>query len=217
MARDLAQDYNEAFRLTVYATFGLLKNPPRQVCAGILDPSRFPDFREVRKIIWEFTRYLEQGLPSGSLHLQLEWHPKLLVNVKALLERLEHDHQLASQDNLNMRLKKTGLPAKALVDANTERAIIDAALRVETIHGVKGESLDAVLYLADKEHVKALVNGTGTELGRIGYVALTRARNLFWLGILKADADTYRTALTGHTLVERQYDAQLDLPLASNL
>jgi hypothetical protein len=149
------------------------------------------------------------------LHMQLEWHPKLLVNVKALLERLEQDHQLASQDNLNMRLKKTGLPAKVLVDANTERAIIDAALRVETIHGVKGESLDAVLYLADKEHVKALVNGTGTELGRIGYVALTRARDLFWLGILKTDADTYRTALTGHTFVERQYDAQLDLPLAS--
>jgi hypothetical protein len=147
----------------------------------------------------------------------LEWHPKLLMNMKALLERLKQDHQLPSQDNLNMRLKKTGLPAKALFDANTERAVIDAALRVETIHGVKGESLDAVLYLADKEHVKALVNGTGTELGRIGYVALTRARNLFWLGILKADADTYCSALTGHTFVERQYDAQLDLPLASNL
>jgi DNA-directed RNA polymerase specialized sigma24 family protein len=73
-------------------------------------------------------------------------------------ERLKQRHQLASQDNLNMRLKKTGLPAKALVDANTERAIIDAALRVETIHGVKGEGLDAVLYLADKEHAKALVN-----------------------------------------------------------
>jgi superfamily I DNA/RNA helicase len=217
MARDLARDYNEAFRLTVYAIVGLLKSPPRHVCAGILDPSRFPDLRNARKIVWEFTRNPEQGLPSGSLHMQLEWHPKLLVNVKALLERLEQDHQLASQDNLNMRLKKTGLPAKVLVDANTERAVIDAALRVETIHGVKGESLDAVLYLADKEHVKALVNGTGTELGRIGYVALTRARDLFWLGTLKADADTYRTALTGHTFVERQYDAQLDLPLASNL
>jgi hypothetical protein len=149
--------------------------------------------------------------------MQLEWHPKLLMNVKALLERLKQDHQLPSQDNLNMRLKKTGLPAKALFDANTERAVIDAALRVETIHSVKGESLDAVLYLADKEHLKALVNGTGTELGRIGYVAVTRARNLFWLGILKADADTYRSALTGHTFMECQYDAQLDLPLASNL
>ena len=101
---------------------------------------------------------------------------------------------------------------------NTERAAqIHAALRVDTYHGVKGESLD-VLHSADKEHVKALVNGTGTELGRIGYVALTRARNISsGLEILKADADTYRSALTGHTFVERQYDAQLDLPLASTL
>jgi superfamily I DNA/RNA helicase len=216
MARDLARDYNEAFRLTVYAIAGLLKNPPQQFCAGMLDPSRFPDFRDVRKIIWEFTRNRGCGLPSGSLHMQLEWHPKLLITVKALLKRLEQDHQLASQDNLNMRLKKTGLPEKVLVDSNTERTVIDAALRVETIHGVKGESLDAVLYLADREHIQALVNGTGTELGRIGYVALTRARDVFWLGILKADADTYRAALTGHTFVERQYDAQLNLPLASN-
>jgi hypothetical protein len=216
VARDLAQDYNEAFRLTVYAIVGLLKNPPRQICAGILDPSSFSDYRDLRRIIWEFTRNPEQGLPSGSLHMQLEWHQKLLVSVKALLERLRQDHQLSPQDNLNMRLKKTGLPAKALVGINMERAVINAALRVETIHGVKGENLDAVLYLADREHVKALVNGTGTELGRIGYVALTRSRDLFWLGITKADADIYRTALTGHTFVERQYDAQLNLHLPPN-
>jgi hypothetical protein len=70
MARDLAQDYNEAFRLTVYATVSLFENAPRQVCVGILDPSRFPNLRDVRKIIWEFTRNPEQGLPSGSLHMR---------------------------------------------------------------------------------------------------------------------------------------------------
>lgn len=205
MARDLAQDYNEAFRLTAEAIVSLLKNPSPQVGAAILDPSRFPDFRDVRKIIWEFTRNPQQGLPSGSLHMHLEWHPKLLVNVKALLDRLEQDHQLASQDNLNMRLRMTGLPANAIVGTDTERTAIDAALRVETVHGVKGESLDAVLYLADRDHVKALIDGTRTELGRIGYVALTRARHLFWLGITKADANIHRTALTGHGFVERQY------------
>jgi putative ATP-dependent endonuclease of OLD family len=31
-----------------------------------------------------------------------------------------------------------------------------------------------------------------------------------------SEEDTYRAALTGHTFVERQYDAQLNLPLASN-
>ena len=214
MARDLAGDYNEAFRLTAFAIVGLLKNAPQQICAAILDPSRYHDFRGVRKLIWEFTRDSAGGLPSGSLHMQVDWHAKLLVNVKALMERLILDHQLTSQENLNMRLKKTGLPDRALIEANTERTTIDRLLRVETIHGVKGESLDAVLYLADKDHVKAMVNGTGTELGRIGYVALTRARDLFWLGLLRTDANTYGTALTGHKFVERQYNAQLNLPLA---
>jgi hypothetical protein len=112
---------------------GTFKNPSRQLCAGILDPSRFPDFRDVRKTIWEFTRNPQIGLPSGSLPMQSEWHPKILVNVKVLLDRLLLDHQLASQDNLNMRLKKTGLPVKALVESDSEKAVIDAALRVETI------------------------------------------------------------------------------------
>ncbi len=215
MARDLAGDYNEAFRLTVFAIVELLKNPPQQLCAAILDPFRSRDFRGVRKLIWEFTRDSSGGLPSGSLHMQLTWHTKLLTNVKGLMELLKLDHQLAPQETLNMRLKKTGLPDRALIDVNTARTTIDKSLRVETIHGVKGESLDAVLYLADKDHVKAMVNGTGTELGRIGYVALTRARNLFWLGILRTDAKVYGAALTGHNFVERQYDAQLNLSLES--
>ena len=34
-----------------------------------------------------------------------------------------------------------------------------------------------------KGHVRALLNGTSTEEGRIGYVALTRARDLFVLAV----------------------------------
>tara|TARA_R100000306_G_scaffold58982_1_gene57742 strand:- start:3161 stop:3349 length:189 start_codon:yes stop_codon:yes gene_type:complete len=40
-----------------------------------------------------------------------------------------------------------------------------------------------VLYLTNKEHAEGLMNGVDTEIGRIGYVAVTRARNLFWLGV----------------------------------
>lgn len=213
LARDVARDYQEALRLIALAVASLLQNPPHQFCSNILDSSRIADYRDIRKVIWDFTRNSKAGLPSGSLDAESAWHSQLLVNVKGLLEHLERDHKLSSKGNLTMRLKKTGLPAAKLVGANKERIEIDAGLRVETIHGVKGESLDAVLYLADKEHVEALVNGTGTELGRIGYVALTRARNLFWLGLTKTDANIYRSLLTGHGFVERQYDPQLELPL----
>lgn len=56
-------------------------------------------------------------------------------------------------------------------------------IRVDTVHQAKGESLDAVLYLATKEHVSALLAGMDSELGRIGYVAATRARNLLRVGV----------------------------------
>ena len=48
---------------------------------------------------------------------------------------------------------------------------------------MKGESLDAVLYVAKKPHVRAFLDGPASEDGRIGYVALTRARDLFVLAI----------------------------------
>jgi len=39
------------------------------------------------------------------------------------------------------------------------------------------------LLMATKEHVAALLDGVNSEVGRIGYVAVTRARNLLWLGV----------------------------------
>lgn len=40
-----------------------------------------------------------------------------------------------------------------------------------------------MLYIATKANISALLAGTSTEEGRIGYVALTRAKNLFWLAV----------------------------------
>lgn len=108
-------------------------------------------------------------------------------------------------DKIGSRLKKTKLPDEPMVSSQVKKSVIDPALRVETIHGVKGESLDAVLYLADRDHVKAMIDGTSTELGRIGYVALTRARNLFWLGLKKEDSETCRDALLQQGFIEKEY------------
>jgi ATP-dependent exoDNAse (exonuclease V) beta subunit len=51
------------------------------------------------------------------------------------------------------------------------------------VHQSKGESLDAVMYIASSDHAKKMLNGPDTELGRIGYVALTRAKNFFLLAV----------------------------------
>lgn len=53
-----------------------------------------------------------------------------------------------------------------------------------------------MLYLAaKKEHASALLAGVDTEVGRIGYVAVTRARNLIWLGIPANSLEELRPVL----------------------
>jgi hypothetical protein len=216
MARDSARDYQEAFNITACALVALLKDPPPHLCSKMLETSRYTEFREIRKVVWEFTRNSGTGLPAGTLKAESEWHPKLVARVKALLGRIEKKFKYAPLDNLGSRLKKTKLPDVPMVSSQSKKSSVHPALRVETIHGVKGESLDAVLYLADKDHVKAMLEGTGTELGRIGYVALTRARNLFWLGLSAECAATYRKALLQHSFVERDHTSSVSVAVAAS-
>jgi len=43
--------------------------------------------------------------------------------------------------------------------------------------------------------VNALLAGVDTEVGRIGYVAVTRVRNLLWLGVPANALEALRPAL----------------------
>lgn len=205
MARDSAGDYQEAFHLTAKAVVALLKAPPPHLCARMLDPSKYPEFRAVRKLVWEFARDGKTGLPLASLRAASCWHPQLVERVKVLLGKIETTFGYVAVENIGQRLAKTKLLDEPMLKSQSNNEHIDRALRVETVHGVKGETLDAVLYLAKKDHLKAMLNGTGTELGRIGYVALTRARNLFWLAILKSDASLHRDALVRNLFIEWDY------------
>lgn len=111
-----------------------------------------------------------------------EWHPQLLTNLKKLLSTTEGQFGLKAADRLGNKLAKTGLLDLPLTGAVEEKDR-GPGIRVETIHQVKGESIGAVLYVTKKPNVDALLAGTLTEEGRIGYVAVTRARNLFWLAV----------------------------------
>lgn len=100
-----------------------------------------------------------------------------------------------SINNIGRRLAKRALPNVPIITEFDLTEELDAIIRVDTVHQSKGESLDAVLYLATKDHVEALLEGVDTELGRIGYVAVTRARNLFWLGVPEKALAQLRPAL----------------------
>lgn len=136
----------------------------------------------LKRMLWTFTRNEKTGLPLSSLEAKTKWHPQLLKNMRELLAKMEKEFGLKTVATFGQRMAKKGLEDIALtgVEAAEKKG---PGIRVETVHQVKGESIGAVLYVATKANISALLEGTGTEEGRIGYVALTRARNLFWLAV----------------------------------
>lgn len=182
LLRDQQGRYQECFRFVCRAVVGLLDNSPNGLSSNLQGAPHEAWMLGLRRLLWGFTRNAETGLPSSALVAKTEWHPKLVRNVRTLLAAIEKQYGLKAVGTLGNKLAKTALPDLPLTGAVAaqERG---PGIRVETVHQVKGESIGAVLYVAKKPNVEALLEGTVTEEGRIGYVAITRARNLFWLAL----------------------------------
>lgn len=167
-----------------------------------MQTSSDPVDRKLRKVIWAFTRDSVMGLPSSHLTADKNWHSALLSSVTILLTALEHGFGLKKVKNIGNKLSKKKLPNGPLIGALD---LVDSdvmALRIDTVHKAKGESLDAVLYVATAEHAKAMLSGVGTELGRIGYVAVTRARVLLWVAVPQNALKELRSELLAHGFKE---------------
>lgn len=181
--RDRRKDFLKAFQRVAVAVVALLDNAPPGLASQIMHPSSNQAGRELRKAIWAFTRDSANGLPSSTLVANSQWHAQLLSHIKSLLVKLETKFCLKQAPNLAHKLSKRALPNAPLVSTEELANSGTITLRIDTVHKAKGESLDAVLYLATKEHAQALLCGVSTEVGRIGYVAATRARNLLWVAV----------------------------------
>jgi superfamily I DNA/RNA helicase len=203
--RDRHQDYFGAFKLVAGCIVGLLTDPPRGLVARITQSARYPEDSALRRLIWTYTRIPDTGLPAAALIADTEWHALLLERTRALLAQIAQHHGWAAANNLGGKLARTRLPHAPLLSAEDLAANSNVSrIRVDTVHQAKGESLDAVLYLANRQNIDALMAGINTEAGRIGYVAVTRARDLFWLGIPRNSLAEVRPALLG--LGFREFD-----------
>ncbi|HYD95253.1 MAG TPA: ATP-dependent helicase [Noviherbaspirillum sp.] len=195
LLRDRQRDFMSAYKNVVRAIVTLLDSPPHDLMAKLSNRALQPEIRKMKHILWGFTRNPEVGLPHSHLPADGQWHEHLLERVRGVLERIEQDFGLAPVENLGRKLARNALgrePLDAGADLAADRG---PRIRVQTVHQVKGESIDAVLYVATRQHVEALLQGVDTELGRIGYVAVTRARNLLWLGVPSAALGALRPAL----------------------
>jgi UvrD-like helicase family protein len=180
--RDVRADYLEAFKVAAGCMVALLSNAADGLLSKLLNPRHYPEVTPLRRVIWSFVRNSDTGLPLASLVAETEGHPLLVERVRTLLDSVRTDFGFQSVGHLGNKLAKKKLSNTALAALGAVEGQ-DKRIRIDTVHQVKGESLDAVLYVATKPHVLALVDGVGSEDGRIGYVALTRARDLFWLGV----------------------------------
>ena len=182
LQRERQRRMGDAYNSCCAAIAGLLTDDQHDCLVHMKRPLD-EQFRGIRRLIWDFVRDPETGLPSGSLKALSEWHPLLLDRCKQLLQALSQDFGLTFCATVGQRLAKKALKDSPLVVTPDLAAVHVPRFRVTTVHKVKGESIGAVLYAADKKHVRALLDGTQEELGRIGYVAVTRARDLLVLAI----------------------------------
>lgn len=182
LVRDQEGRFQDAFRLVCKAVIGLIDDAPLGLSSALQGAPHEEWMLRLRRMLWAFTRNEEMGLPLSSLQAKVKWHPKLLANLRDLLAKIDKEFGLKTVATFGQKMAKKGLEDIALTGA-VDPEQKDPGIRVETVHQVKGESIDAVLYVATKANISALLEGTGTEEGRIGYVALTRAKNLFWLAV----------------------------------
>ncbi len=149
--RDKLQRYHDAFRYVCSAVVGLLADQHGQLLNQI-SRNKGTEVKLLRRVLWTFARDADTGVPAGGLLADSKWHPLLVVRVKQLLGRLEEEFGLTPADNIGNKLKKSGLLNKPLIAipdlASTPTAV---PFRVSTIHQVKGESIDGVMYVADND------------------------------------------------------------------
>lgn len=184
--RDSQRDYMGAFKQFEKCLRGITADDPLWVQ---IDEEENPKVTiTLRLAIWKFVKS-PAGLPSISL-CGTEWIKALRENLETLLPSIG----ISKPVKLGQKIKKSGTPEQLglpIFDSETLFPLI----RQETIHQVKGESIDAVLFLGSPKFfnsvVKAINSNDNTEDRRLAYVAMTRARHILLLGLPASHYDTH--------------------------
>lgn len=194
--RDVNQDYHKSFQLCLGGIVSLLESPPDDLVMRILQPDVSPEDRALRQLLWTFVRDADKGLPHVGLKGTTEWQPLLKKRLISLLVEIENNFGIKPAARLGNNITIKKMDDAPIADLQQFQINPANNIRVDTVHQSKGESLDAVLYVATaKDHIRSMLDGTNTELGRIGYVALTRARFLFILAVPKCNIKEFEPEL----------------------
>lgn len=185
LERDRNGDISRTFGHCVRAVVQLVK-VPQSFSKDLGNPRRGSDAAKMRRLIWDFIRQPSSGIPSATLGARGSWLTKLKANLTAWLDRVEAETALRRVVTWTSRVTAKGLPETGPLLAADLGQKDWNGIRIGTVHSAKGEGIPAVMYLTLKKNLDALVAGTKEEEGRIGYVAVTRARDLLVVAIPKS-------------------------------
>ncbi|MFM0218119.1 UvrD-helicase domain-containing protein [Paraburkholderia caledonica] len=189
LARDRALDMATSFENAVVGLLKLLATPGNSLHRDLLDTSSVGDVRALRRLLWGFVRNAATGLPDARLPAKSKWHSELKKRLAKLLDQIESEtaYRRSATWSNNVTLAKVGNEPMW----KTDLAQVDAnAIRIDTVHQAKGEGIPAVFFLARTADLNKLLGGMGTEEGRIGYVAVTRAENLLIIAVPSSASKT---------------------------
>jgi len=185
--RDVRKDYKRANQI-VENNLREMTNEPG--FWEVLDDAPDSDTaHRIRLALWTFTKSSE-GLPSVSEN-GADWIEKLKRNITTLLMTLG----ISNLPTMGHKIKKTGFSTQQLILPLFEAQTLFPAIRQETIHQVKGESIDAVLMLGSAKFFNAVVKAVelneDSEDRRLAYVAMTRARHTLLIGLPASHYDKH--------------------------
>lgn len=180
--RDRNGDISKAFESAVNATLKLLKTPSELLRNDLISTNAEGDAKMLRHLLWRFLKSSAAGIPDAKLPAKSEWHPTLKTRVDAFLTKVEAKTKYIRSVSWSKNLTVAKLSDVPLWQADLGGKK-SSGIRVDTVHQVKGEGIPVVLYLARTSDVTKLLEGAASEEGRIGYVAVTRAKDLLLLGV----------------------------------
>lgn len=200
--REQGADISKVLEHCAKGVMAIVSGLPDSFVADLKGMRGGEHMKTLRRLIWSLIRTPATGIPLATLSARAGWLKQLKENLNAWLTLVEEKTPFKREPTWTNRVTATELPKTGpLIALNIGRNDW-SALRCGTVHSAKGEGIAAVMYLTDKDDLKALVGGTGGEEGRIGFVAATRARDLLVVAIPKGTPTDVLDQLKAHGFTE---------------
>ena len=187
--RDDRKDYRQAYERVKKSILKINDEPG--FWEILEDNSESEKARQVDLELWKFTKS-PRGLPSIG-ETGADWIENLRTNLHELFEKIG----IKTIPKMGTKIKKTGLKKDQLELPLFKPQSLFPLIRQETVHQVKGQSIDGVLFIASKNFfdkiVRDVTSDDNTEERRIAYVAMTRARHTLLIGLPASHYDKYKS------------------------